>query len=280
MDQGVYAIIGSTLTGVVTLIGIHWSNQATASRLERQFSHDRTEREIDRLLKVKQEVYLGVAETVGAAITGLSSHANLSLPDMEVLTDYRRNVGKLARMHVVSQPDTAKALIAFTNQLSRSIAELATKRSKAQAIKFQLDDFQQQIPRLEAKKSEIVEAMTQGNIAGSMDERKMAMLTKTFEFYSGQQEKMHAQVKVLAPVLNTQRYELMMLANREVLKCQALLVPFLINVRSELRDKVDLKAYEEALQAVSMPKDALAKLYGIEESATEAQFISEQPSTF
>ncbi len=125
--------IPATFWGVVagsffTLLGLWFTNRAQAERLERQLTHDRALKTLEREMTLKRDVYLPAVEAIAAGVMVVSRLGDLAPSFAEVMSDLSSRGGAIERATLVGSDETLSALVAVQSTLGSKIAALTPER--------------------------------------------------------------------------------------------------------------------------------------------------------
>ncbi len=117
----VWAAFLALLAAVVTVI-------STALIAARQRTHDAEQKQIERIMALRREVFLDGADGVTLAVSTIAKIADLNTPDSDIV-DAASKVGRsLARTQVICNEETSKAITAFSVTFTRAYGDLYIER--------------------------------------------------------------------------------------------------------------------------------------------------------
>jgi hypothetical protein len=118
----------AALSAVVSFVSSRLSNRNARQQLETQLKHDAEQRDRDRAMTLRRDVYLPAIEAVVRSHAALGHAANLdsdiAASGKQLVTD----LAEIAKVHLVASEATVKAIMAFTNALMPAYLELAALR--------------------------------------------------------------------------------------------------------------------------------------------------------
>lgn len=120
-----WAVIVSTS---ITLLTVHLTNRSNTSRLERQLSHDRELKKVERLFNAKREIYLEAAVAISISIRSLAHYANFEMSHGDLTKDANEKSAALAKINLVGSPETLRALAAVNQALGNAMVALTALR--------------------------------------------------------------------------------------------------------------------------------------------------------
>jgi hypothetical protein len=240
--------IPATFWGVVAgsffaLAGVILTNRANERRARTQLEHDREVRRNERELSLRKEIYLAAAEAASAGLRALGSMSNLDLSYDEILRPYLEAGPAIAKVHVVGNEETVRAVANVSGELQGAFTRLAAKRFPLMRGKQQIAALQQQIDNFAKQRDHILELMRDHNIEGNPDQRRFNVLKGNFDFN---------QQQVLDGIRQRDRAELALGREQinyaeECLAAQrpiaSLLVPAIVAMRRDLELPMDEERY-------------------------------------
>src|ERR1019366_95009 len=130
------------------------SNRTAKDRLERQLNHDTDQRNRERAMTLRREVYIPAMEAV-TRLSSLLTKAHSSTDSLpELAAQISANIATLSKVDVVASETTVKALIRFTSELNPALAELTMSRLGIAAIDgaIQIEKSRQDIANSEVQR--------------------------------------------------------------------------------------------------------------------------------
>ncbi|TAL78494.1 MAG: hypothetical protein EPN76_05520 [Burkholderiaceae bacterium] len=96
----------ATLSGVVigslfTLIGITITNRNNIKNLYIQLNHDREQKNKERILSMRRDVYLEAAEAIAAAQSAIIGYGDLSAGHKHLMDRFSTKSDKIAKVHII-----------------------------------------------------------------------------------------------------------------------------------------------------------------------------------
>lgn len=245
--------IPPTFWGVVvgsffSLGGVVLTNRANDRRLQAQLTHDRELRNRDRELALRKDVYLAAAEAISAGFISVSKFSNLELPHDKVTDGYVDKAPAIAKVHVIANEETARAVVSVVGELAATFLRLFARRVPLMAQKQQLAILDEQIGGFGKERDRMVELMKQYNLDGAADDRRWGVIQGTFEFEQKRVTEALEQRRALAGALYALQLEYMKDCVEETMKLGRLLVPTIVAVRRELDLPIDEAAYVQVVE--------------------------------
>ena len=142
--------IPATFWGVVvgsffTITGVLLTNRSNTNRLRIQLDHDREIKKEERELTLRKEIYLAAAEAISSGIQMIGSIANLNVSYDKLMESFSEKAPAIAKVNVIANEDTIKALTAFMEELTSGLLRLSHQRIKLGAAQQKTINIQKLI---------------------------------------------------------------------------------------------------------------------------------------
>ena len=122
------AVWSAIIASLLTLFGVLLTNYGNNRRLIRQLSHDAVQRDRERAMEMRRQVYLDAAEAVTANHMVLMNLPNLEIPDSELGEQFSKSAATISKVNVVGSSDTVRAVSEFSLCLAGKYLQLTAKR--------------------------------------------------------------------------------------------------------------------------------------------------------
>lgn len=258
-----------TLAGVVigsffTLAGVVLTNRTNLRNMRLQLEHDRCQREKERALSMRRDIYIGASEAISAALSTIGRFGDLSLEHAELMSDYRSKSSQIAKIHIVATEATAIQFVAFTRALGAVFVKLSIERRRLLALRSIMQSHLEQMRNHQAARDQFLERFKHFNVEGAMDDRRLEVLTRGFDFeQEGAAAAATAHDEVMEQ-LRPQHLAFAELCQAEEVRLAALLLPVVASIRTELEQPIDVELYSQALSGKPIATRAdLEALFGV-----------------
>lgn len=222
-----------------SLGGVVLTNRANDKRLIQQLYNDRELKNRERELSLRKEVFMDAADAVSAGINAVGNFANLDLPEDKLTFSYLEKSSAIAKVYVISQTGTVKAVDSMIWELNAIYMRLMAKRIPLMAQKQQIAVMQKQIAGFEQERDRMLELLKQYNISGEVDSRKWSMIEQNFTFEAKRIDETIKEQSKSAFQLASDQIALMRECIEETKKLNRLLTPVIKAVRVELEMPFD-----------------------------------------
>lgn len=258
--------VPGTFWGVIagsafTLLGTQLTNRANDKRLRLQLQTDRELRAREREMSFRKEVFVSAAEAVVRAVNSLSKFSNLSVPQTDLSAVFLESTPVLAKVNLVANEDTVRALAELTGELTGAFLHLSHQRLALEVLQGRIKIETDQMGGFAKTRDAMLELMRHQNIEGLKDDRRFQTVKDNFHFES---ERVNATIREIQDLDNERRLKHIAFV-RECLiqnaRVSSLLPPLLIAARKELELSVNLDRYAEIFNEVRRKAEAQANEY-------------------
>jgi len=136
---GPYAAAGVALLAAVgSFVGTCLTLRNSRRTMQEQLKHDARERDRERTMALKRDVYIPIVEAVGHAQAALGQLTNTDVDNNVLAVQIAEDLAKMAKVHVVGSEPTIAAMMEYLKVLSPGYFQLMLARagliSRNQAI--------------------------------------------------------------------------------------------------------------------------------------------------
>jgi hypothetical protein len=157
---------------IISFAGVVLSNRNARKNLKIQLGHDAEERDRERTMSLRREVYLNAAEAMVHA-NGLLGRMTDIENDQRVLgQEFATDLGKIAKIHIVGTKETVEAVMNYVNTLAPCFIELTSKRTPLLITKASIAHEQTFIDAALAERKRFTAMLQQLNLDGVTDKTK------------------------------------------------------------------------------------------------------------
>lgn len=174
------------LASLLTLTGVFISNASNTKRLRIQLAHDATEKGKERTGKLRQEVYLLVAEELGKANQNISSLASSDLTKDNALNEMNGLFSAIAKLQLVAEPNTAYLANELSAKYGAAILRLLVASDPLRRTRIDIDianksyeESVEQVKRYEGTISDMTDS-------GQVDMKALEQLQKRYDYHLNQ----------------------------------------------------------------------------------------------
>ncbi|MBI4825332.1 MAG: hypothetical protein HY807_02780 [Nitrospirae bacterium] len=193
------AIIASFLT----LGGVLLTNRGSNKRLTNQLLHDAQQRDRERSMELKREVYLKATEAITVNHMILMKLTNLNVQELEIAQQFSNAAATIAKVNIIASTKTVNAVSDLSSELGENYLQLLAQRIPLVQRKANIEVLNILINKFSSERDQMIELMKKSNIQGNYDERLWKVINDNFEF-AGEQIKKYSNERDQLLALNNQ----------------------------------------------------------------------------
>lgn len=228
----IWPLVAVVIGGMLTWIPLHW-----------QLEHESREREKERQMSVRLDVYLFAAEKIGECLTYLIDFPNKREFPREGYWE------AINQIQIIGSKETLAAVCRFNEYMEEAFTELAPQVFEIVLLEERLDSLTELLYETKEERKIYIEEMKEHNLSGIIDEHKWSVIkANSASARSRFDQLMREHNKTGKEILKLTSD----LAPKCVKKAQAgeeLLIPVMVAIRKELDAPFDEKAYRERMKA-------------------------------
>lgn len=231
------------LASLLTLSGVLLANRSSRIRQIAELKHDASQRDREREMALRRDVYLGAAGAISRAQSMLMRLADLNVADQELSAAFSRDSSAMAQVHVVGTNKTVQAISAFSQELGAAFLELTLKRLPLLERKNQIELLGKFIDKSNTEQERLINIMRQLNLEGNTDQKTWGVVNDSFKF---EQQKNAENMEERQALTNQQHHdilEFLELSFDRFCTVSRLVPPAIFAVREELDLPLDREAY-------------------------------------
>ena len=152
-------IVPVAIGSLLTLLGVWLQSRSESNRLKIQLQHDAVQREKERQMDLRREVFLGAAETLGKQSEYINLFSKVDFDfwkDQEIL---KGNIGAGNKVHLIAGIETIEAYARANQCWASALLELSKMRLKIEEVKVELNGQESLIALLSNHRDEALASM-------------------------------------------------------------------------------------------------------------------------
>jgi hypothetical protein len=245
LTQIPHAVWGALAGAILTLAGVVITNWSNNKRLKIQLRHDAAERNKEREVAMRRQVYLDAAKEVVKAPQYLATLPSKDLSRVETQTELSELFARVNQVHLVGQKETVEAVSVWSIGLTKSVFGLMQHVMPMQITRNEIERLNQEVEENRTKSADYLAQLVQRHLAGNLDEPTRSVINHHIEFHRQQFERA-SQERALA----WGRYNAALQAYHiECMKAAGALADMLVqvvaNMRTELGFETDRNWYQQ-----------------------------------
>jgi len=240
----VWASISSAIIASgITFSGVLFTNWNSRKQLEATLEHETTQKDREREMSLRKDVYLKSAEAIYKGQVQLMNMCNLEIPIQELSDRLTIDSAIISKVQIVATNKTVQAITHFTTKLSASYLELCFNRHPLDQRKDQIEVLQNLINNSLKKNDKNILLMEQFYLKGDTDKKKWKVINDHFEFENNQRIKYESEQKTLQNEQSKEHLGFIRLCYQHHANLNQLIPPAIFAVRKELEFPIDKDAY-------------------------------------
>lgn len=239
IPEFIWPLIAVVIGGMLTWMPLHW-----------QLEHDSRERERERQMSVRRDVYLSAAEKFGQQLAYLANfYNNWARFDNKTEPLPQGYLEAVARIQVIGSNETLAALNRFDDFVSEAFAELTPQIIELALLRTKFVRLSELTTNTQAEVAESVEQMKAYNLQGIKDDEKWSTIKYNTDMAQSRENKLMEELKKIAAELIRLSSDLAPKCLQKALPAHELLIPLMGAIRKELNLAFDEKAYRARMKA-------------------------------
>ncbi|MBN2594906.1 MAG: hypothetical protein JXA81_15475 [Sedimentisphaerales bacterium] len=207
-----------------------------------QLRHDSKERERERQMSLRRDVYLKAAEEIGNKLALLVNFYDTN-------QSYSDKVAQVfQQIYMIGNDEILKATIELNDYFNKAFGELAPERQEIGLLEQNLNTLGKFTQKFSRELDKSVEEMKQYNLQGIVDERKWNIIQSNYEFADKRLGENLDKLDVDLNRLLKHIGEVACYCIRRAVQADELVTAFIIVVRKELKTPFDEEAYRRILK--------------------------------
>lgn len=193
----VKGIVPVAAGSIITLFGVWLQSRSEAGRLKRQLQHDSDQREKERQMDLRREVFLGAAEALGRQSEYINLFSKVDFDfwkDQEII---KGNIGAGNKVHLIAGIETIDAYARANQSWANALLKLTKARLKIEEVKSELKSQEDIIAMLSAHRDEALASIRALGTSGNSPQEVHQLHRRRFDELQGKiQEEMAKKVEL------------------------------------------------------------------------------------
>ncbi|PSU89847.1 chromosome segregation ATPase [Photobacterium kishitanii] len=189
---------------------------------------------IEREKNTKKEVYLEAVEAIVRSQNMITNFCNLNMLEQEITSCISNDAGKIARVQVVGESETVKAVTSFMAAVGTATLDLMLERSELMLRKNEIQIIENLRTRSQQEIDQYIALMKNLNLEGNSDLRLRETINNCFNYEQEQVTKYNLELDQLWLVQNSKHMEFTKHCMDTFFNVSSLLPSTVLSIRSEL----------------------------------------------
>ena len=226
---------------LITLIGVGLHSLFESDRLKKKLQHDAEQREKERRMDLRREVFLGAAEALGRQSEYINLFSKVDFDfwkDQEII---KGNIGAGNKVHLIAGIETIDAYTRANQSWANALLKLTKARLKIEEVKSELKSQEDIIAMLSAHRDEALASIRALGTSSNSSQEVYQLHRRRFDELQGKiQEEMARKVE-----LHSKLARLLMEISMVGMACHVEFSKKLLAVNLAARREVDLPIDEQ-----------------------------------
>ena len=238
------AIIASLLT----VLGVFLTNRGSSHRLLKELLHDSEQRDRERNMDLRREIYLKAAEALTVNHMVLMKLSDLSTSYSELSNQFSKTTASISKVNIIGSNKTVEAVTTLSSIIGKKFLELSAQRYPLM-LRLEKIKVQNGLHDQSAKeRGRMVEIMKEHNMQGSTDKNLWETINQNFEFEKNRCEEYLDKISKLQEQNGQEQMQLTLACLQALKETGEYFTPALCAVREEMDIPFDIEAYKEIIE--------------------------------
>ena len=181
------------IVGVGSFIASWMTNRSARKQQQRQLQHDATERDRERTMALKREVYIPAAQAILRMQNVLGSLTNPDADHTALTNQLTEGLAAIGKIHVVGSEATVRAAMAYVDKAMAAFLRILSMRADLLARKQSIAIAQQLAAQAADEAQRIVELLKQGELDGTLELERHSRLTQRLQTVEAEHQRRSAE---------------------------------------------------------------------------------------
>lgn len=265
-------ILVAIVTALVALLSIWLTNRHNLKQQRQQFKFDKEERQQERRVALRRDVYLAAAEALVEANSAFAKLISTESVDKEVDASLKVFGTAISRVQMVSTSETYKLLAELHRAYLKTFLALNIRRFPLLALQNSINSARKLVDNREADVDKALESLTAYNRAQKTDPKEWERLSQQYDIADTAWHEAFKQLNVHSTELLAKRIDVLRDYLSRIAGLSALQAPALSAIRDELesesaRELIVSEAQETAV-VMTAAIDAMIEILEAQLNAT------------
>jgi hypothetical protein len=247
LDEMSPTLLGIVLGSLLTIVGVILTNASNTKRLRLQHEHERALESKERDASLRRETYLAAIEAISAGMVAVGRFGEINITQEELMQSYTERSPSIAKVSIVGNDDTIKAVANFNRELVGTFLRLASDRQNLNVAWERYASMGEKIKLATREQDRLLSLMDEYNALGIDDESQWKVLQGKYEAEKKKIERLAAEQDGQMSQLIPAQLSLIQKSLRETAALDQLLTPVISRMRAELELPFDEAYYNQII---------------------------------
>jgi hypothetical protein len=240
----------ATSASFITLLGIGLQNRGESKRNIERLTHDALQRDREREMALRRDVYLRAAEAMAQAQEYLAGFANTEISGQQHESMIKGVGADLNKVHIVGSMPTVQAIVEANQFFVRAVADLSIRKLPVQQLAREIELEQTAVESAIARRDEALAGMKEMSRSTSTGShaRLWELQNRIFNDEQADIDDALARKEQLQEHFSQQQMELLRLSAQAGLEFGRLVTKANLAIRRELELPLDADEYLTLMQ--------------------------------
>lgn len=233
-------LVGIILGGIISYI-------AGIKTLKKQLKHDSIEKDKERKLSTKKEIYLETVDILSRTGSFIGSLVNANLKNTNISDGFKDLFSAFSKIILISDKGTVKVVTELSTEYQKLILKLTKKLGSLSSIRNSLDLEKDFYEKSQKELDRVLMLMKENNESVTGSSERINRLNRTFDFEYKNSQEYNDNIKKL----NKQYQQEQLIFIKEILeetkRFSPLITIIFYNFRRELKIDTDIQSFNEIL---------------------------------
>ncbi len=237
------AVYAATTASTITLAGLWLQNRGESTRNIQRLNHDTLQRDREREMAMRREVYLKAAEAMAHAQEYLAGLANTNVSPQQHEAIIKGVGADLNKVHIVGSMQTVRAIVEANQFFAHAVSDLSIHKIPITRITQEIEFEQMIIGSASARRDEALANLKEMNRSGTNDSKLWDIQNKIFNDEQKDVDEAFAKKEQLQQQLAQHHMDFIKLCAKAGLELGKLVVKANLAIRRELELQLDANEY-------------------------------------
>jgi hypothetical protein len=237
----------SLITLIITWGAVFITNKHNNKIILKQLHHDSDQRDRERDMKLRCEVYLPAIEAIRASHTALVRIADQNISNSELSSKFQESSASISRIELIGSEKTLKAVTDFSQSIGIHFFSLYPKRLPLTLSNNRIAQLREIEGNLAKEYDKFEQIIKRLHLEASEDKRLVGTIMEYLTFYKGRIENCNAERNELAQSNYTNSIELIKQCIHAMTEVGKLIGPAIKAMREEMELPLDIDEYNKIM---------------------------------
>jgi hypothetical protein len=179
-------IVVAVASPLFTLITVWRSNANSRRNLRNQLAHDTEQRDLERKMSLRREVYLQAAAALTHTNALVGRAANVEYDQNKIADKFTADLATISKVHIVASDDTIEAVMTYIKELGPAFMEMSRRRLPLAIRKKMIETHVALMNKAGSDRERFIAIMQQYNLQGVRDKEKWDAVNAQAQYASEQ----------------------------------------------------------------------------------------------